>query len=72
MRGQAGDRYSRSPSRYALGLKSPQLLEERLRRQHHAVADEAGYVFSQNPRGDQMKHGFLPSMTKVWPALWPP
>jgi hypothetical protein len=32
--------------------------DQRLERQHHAIADEAAHVLAQNARGDQRQNGF--------------
>jgi hypothetical protein len=45
--------------RHAALLQLLDLLEQRLRRQHHAVADQALHAVAQDARGDQVQHGLL-------------
>ncbi len=43
----------------AVGLELGDFLDQRLGRQHHAVADQAQRVVAQDARGDQVQHGLL-------------
>src|SRR3546814_7181824 len=40
-------------------LQLADLLDQRRRREHHAVADQAQRVVAQDARGDQVQHGLL-------------
>src|SRR6185437_9710214 len=43
----------------AIAFQLADLLDQRLRRQHHAVADQAQGVVAQDARRDQVQHGLL-------------
>jgi hypothetical protein len=45
--------------RYTLGLQAGDFLEQGVGGQHHAVADQALHVFTQDAGGDQVQDGFL-------------
>jgi hypothetical protein len=53
----------------ATALQLGHLFEQGLRRQHHAVADEAGHALVKNAEGIRRSTVFLPLMTSVCPAL---
>ena len=58
---------------HAAFLQTYHLLQQRVRFQHHAIADEALHVGTQNARRDQMQDGLLAiddqRVTRVVPAL---
>ena len=77
VRGQDQRAVRRDPQplehRHALLDELLALVQQRLQRQHHAVADEAARpARAECPEGISDSTVFLPPMTSVWPALWPP
>ena len=56
----------------AAGGERVDLAEERLRGDDDAVADDARAARVRMPLGSRWVANFSPSMTIVWPALWPP
>ena len=58
-RASLGDAQPRHDARHAGRLELTHLVDQCLRRNHHAVADKAVDVLPQNARGNEMQHGLL-------------
>jgi hypothetical protein len=53
-------------------LELVEFLDQRVGREHHAVADVTGNAVAQDARWHQVQHRLLAADDQVWPALCPP